>query len=411
MSGGFSKERLARMRGLMAGYVERGDVPGLVMLVSRKGETHVEAMGRKTAKELDPDSASPDAGPVRRDTIFRISSMTKPVTAAAAMILVEECRLRLDDPVDAFLPELAARRVLKSLSSPVDDTVPANRPITLRDLLTFRMGSGMIMAMPSTYPIQDAIAALNMEPGPPNPASGLPPDEWIRRLGTLPLIHQPGEQWLYNTGSDVLGVLIARASGQPLETFLRERLFEPLGMKDTGFSVPAGKIDRLATAYWTNFQTGATELYDTATGGQWSRPPAFPSGGGGLVSTADDYLAFAQMMLNGGQLGGVRILSRSSVALMTADHLTPEQKAVSGFGPGFFDDLGWGFGVSVITRRGDVAGSVGTYGWDGGMGTVWRTDPREEMTTILLTQRLWTSPSPPNVCRDFLTSAYQAIED
>ncbi len=224
-------------------------------------------------------------------------------------------------------------------------------------------------------------------------------------------MHQPGEKWMYNTGADVLGVLIARASGQSFETFLRERLFEPLGMKDTGFSVPASKLDRLATSYWTNLQTGALELYDAPESGQWSRPPAFPSGGAGLVSTVDDYLAFGRMMLNKGKHDGARILSRPSVEIMTTDHLTPAQKDVSGIVPGYFDNHGWGFGLSVVTRRVDVTEPVGKFGWDGGLGTSWYSDPSEELVGILMTQRAWTSPSPPPVCRDFWTLAYQAIDD
>jgi CubicO group peptidase (beta-lactamase class C family) len=265
-SAGLSRTRLGRLRDVMAGFVERGEMPGLVALVSRRGEIHVEALGTNALGSSDP---------VGRDTIFRIASMTKPITAAAAMILVEECKLRLDDPVDRLLPELADRRVLKRLDGPLDDTEPAKRPITLRDLLTFRMGFGIVMAPPGTYPIQTAIDDLELGQGPPHPALPPKPDEWIRRLGTLPLMHQPGEMWMYHTGSDVLGVLIARASGQPFETFLQERLFEPLGMKDTAFSVPAAKIDRFATAYWTHFATGALEHFDPAQGGQWSRPPAF----------------------------------------------------------------------------------------------------------------------------------------
>src|SRR5205823_1078407 len=178
-------------------------------------------------------------------------------------------------------------------------------------------------------PILLAARAQQIGMGPPSPSRMPAPDEWMRRLGSLPLMHQPGERWMYNTGSDVLGVLIARASGQPLETFLRERLFEPLGMKDTGFSVPATTLDRLATSYWTNPSTGALELYDEAAGGQWSRSPAFPSGAGGLVSTIDDYLAFGQMMLNQGKHGSERVLSRPAVETMTTDQLTAEQKAVS----------------------------------------------------------------------------------
>lgn len=401
-NGGLSKTRLGRMRDVLAGYVERGELPGLVALVSRRGETQVESFGTTAIGGGDP---------VRRDTIFRISSMTKPVTAAAAMILVEECKLRLDEPVDRFLPELADRKVLTRLDGPLDETMPAHRPITLRDLLTFRLGWGMVMAPPDTYPIQTAMSEQRLGQGPPEPAVPPAPDEWIRRLGNLPLMHQPGEKWLYNTGADVLGVLIARASGQSFESFLRECLFEPLGMKDTGFHVPPAKLDRFATSYWTNFQTGALELYDAPEGGQWNAPPAFPSGGAGLVSTIDDYLAFGAMMLNKGKQGDARILSRTSVETMTADHLTPAQKEVSGILPGYFDNHGWGFGVSVVIRRVDATEPVGRFGWDGGLGTSWYSDPSEDLVGILMTQRAWTSPSPPPVCRDFWTLAYQAIDD
>jgi CubicO group peptidase (beta-lactamase class C family) len=399
---GFSQAGLGRMHNVMAGYVGRGEVPGIVTLVSRRGEVHVDAIGMKALGGSDP---------IRRDTIFRIASMAKPVTAAATMMLVEECKLQLDEPVDRLLPELADRKVLQRLDGPLDETVPANRPITVRDLLTFRMGFGIVMAPPGIYPIQRAVSELLIFQGPPRPQAPPPPDEWIRRLGTLPLMHQPGEKWMYNTGSDVLGVLIAPASGQSFETFLQERLFEPLGMKDTAFSVPSAKLDRLATSYWTNPATGAFELYDAAEGGQWSSPPAFPSGGGGLVSTVDDYLAFGLMMLNRGTHGSKRILSRPSVETMTTDHLTPKQKAVSGLVPGYFDSHGWGFGVSVVTRREDLADSVGRFGWDGGLGTSWCSDPKEALVGILMTQRAWTSPNPPDVCRDFWTLAYQAIDD
>jgi CubicO group peptidase (beta-lactamase class C family) len=401
-SAGLSKTRLARLRDVMAGYVERGEVPGIVALVSRRDETHVEALGTRTLSGNDP---------VERNTIFRIASMTKPITAAAAMILVEECKLRLDDPVDELLPELADRRVLKRLDGPLADTEPARRPITLRDLLTFRMGFGIVMAPPGTYPIQTAADDLRLGQGMTQPSLPPEPDEWIRRFGTLPLMHQPGEKWMYHTGSDVLGVLIARASAQPFETFLQERIFGPLGMKDTAFCVPESTLDRLATSYATNPETGTLGLYDLAKGGQWSRPPAFPSGGAGLVSTVDDYLAFGRMMLNKGRHGNLRILSRPSVETMTADHLTVAQKAVSGLTPGDFDNIGWGFGVAVVTRREHVAAPVGSYGWDGGLGTSWRSDPGEDIVAILLTQTSWTSPVPPRVTRDFWTSVYQAIDD
>jgi CubicO group peptidase (beta-lactamase class C family) len=397
-TGGFSKARLDQLRDVMAGYVQRAELPGLTWLVSRRGETHVDAVGTKAVGAR---------GSMTRDTIFRISSMTKPVTAVAALILVEECKLRLDAPVEAFLRELADRQVLKRLDGPLDDTVPANRSITLRDLLTFRLGYGVV-AEPGPHPIQEALNELGQ--GPPGATEPPAPDEWMRRLGTLPLMHQPGEKWMYNTGSDVLGVLIARATGQPLGAFLRERIFEPLGMRDTGFHVAAGAIDRLATSYSTDPDTGALSLHDEP-GGQWSRPPAFPSGSGGLVSTVDDFLAFSRMLANFGTHDGERIVSRPSIETMTTDQLTPEQKAVSGLVPEWFDSHGWGFGVGVVTRRIEPSEPVGQYGWDGGMGTCWRVDPSEEMITILMTQKAWTSPNPPNVCRDFWTSAYAAIDD
>jgi CubicO group peptidase (beta-lactamase class C family) len=234
------------MREAMAGHVERGEVPGLVTGVSR---------------------------PVERDTIFRIASMTKPVTAAAVMILVEEGVLRLDEPVDGLLPELSGRRVLQRLDGPldIDNTVPAHRPLTVRDLLTFTLGYGIVFAPPGTYPVQVAMDDLLLGQGAPAPATPAAPDDWIRRLGTLPLLHQPGERWMCHTGSDVAGVLIARASDQPFETFLQERIFALLGMRDTGFSVSAAQVDGLATSYRPDPGTGGLEVYDPPAGGQWSR--------------------------------------------------------------------------------------------------------------------------------------------
>src|SRR6266849_1063327 len=262
-SGGLSKARLGRMHEIMAGHVERGGVPGLVALVGRRDEVHVDAIGMKAAGGREP---------MRRDTIFRIASLTKPVTAAAAMILVEEAKLRLDDPVDRWLPELADRKVLRAIDGPLDDTVLAKRAITLRDLLTFRLGHGAVMVYPERYPIQQAMAEAGIAPGP--------------------------------------------------------------------------------------------------------SLPAFP---------ADE--------------------------LMTTDHITAEQKAASPFFPDFWDSRGWGFGLSVITRRDDLAAVPGRFGWDGGYGTSAYMDPKEDMVAILMTQRLWEAPRGPDVCRDFWTSIYQAIDD
>jgi CubicO group peptidase (beta-lactamase class C family) len=397
-SGELSKARLDRMHSVMAGYVERGELPGLVTLVSRRGEVHVDVIGMKAAGGNDP---------MRRDTIFRISSMTKPITAAATMILVEECKLRLDEPVDRLLPELADRKVLKSLDGPLDDTVPASRAITVRDLLTFTMGFGQMMAPVDAYPILAAANDLRIGMGPPNPSEMPAPDEWMRRLGTLPLVYQPGEQWIYNTSADVLGVLIARASGQPLETFLYERIFEPLGMKDTGFSVPAAKLDRLATSYIPNPETGTLAVYDEAKGGQWTSPPAFPSGAGGLVSTVDDYLLFEQMMLNKGQYGSVRLLSRPAVEAMTTDQLKPEQRGMVA-APFLGEERSWGLGLSMITRRNDISASPGRFGWDGGMGTSGYADPSEALVAILMAQVMG---FPGGIYDHFWTAVYQAIDD
>jgi CubicO group peptidase (beta-lactamase class C family) len=390
---GFSKSRLSRVADLLAGSVQRGEVGEVVALLSRDGETQVET-----------------AGGAEPDTIFRIASMSKPVVAVAALILVEECVLRLDDPVDEYLPELASRRVLTRLDAPLDDTVPAERPITLRDLLTFQLGIGFGQGMwgpPGSVPIMDALDALRG--GMPQPAAVVEPDEWMRQLGALPLVAQPGTRWLYNTGSDILSVLIARVTGQPLGDFLQERIFDPLGMTDTGFWVPPDSISRLPPQY-TRDAAGELVVYDPPDG-QWAAPPAFPSGAGGLVSTAGDYCAFASMLLGGGSYRGVRILSRPSVSLMTSDQLPASVKAVSGLAPGDFDDMGWGFGLSVVTRRTQIYHSAGTYGWNGGLGTTWANDPAENLTLILLTQHAFTSHLGPTLLGDFSTTAYQALDD
>src|ERR1700730_4994487 len=395
--GGLSKTRLGRLREVMTSHVEAGDMPGLVTLVSRHGEIDVDAIGKMTF----------GGAPMQRDTIFRITSMTKPVTAAAAMILVEECKIRLDDAVDRWLPELANRKVLRTIDAALDDPVPAKRALTLRDLLTFGLVYGMIPVFPDRYPIQKAIAEAGFAPGPVFPS--FPPDELMRRYGTLPLVYQPGERWLYNSGTEILSVLIARAAGTTFGKFLRERIFAPLGMKDTDFSVPADKLNRLVTCYMRDHASGVLKVFDDPVTGKFAKPPVFENGSAGLVSTADDFNAFAQMMLNGGRLGSERILSRPSVELMTTDHLTSEQKQGSEL---FFgDNKGWCLGLSVFTRRDNLCNVPGRFGWDGGYGTSWYSDEKENLTGILLTQRMMDSPQPPAVRADFWTSAYQAIDD
>ncbi|RAL21950.1 serine hydrolase domain-containing protein [Thermoflavimicrobium daqui] len=402
---GFSETGLRRMRDVLARHVESGKIPGLVALVSRYGETHVEAIG----------TMRHDGGaPMRRDTIFRMASTSKPVTMAA-MVLLDECRLRLDDPVDLWLPELADRQVLKRIDGPLDDTVPARRPITVRDLLTSTFGLGVDLTS-LNFPIMAAVFEQGIFP---QRMTDYPkPDEWMRRLGKLPLMYQPGEHWQYHISHDVLGVLVARVTGQPFETFLRERILDPLGMKDTGFHVPADKIDRLPTSYVPDPQTGEFIVWDEAAGGQYSQPLVFQSGGSGLVSTVDDYHAYFQMLLNQGMHGTEQILSRPAVQLMTTNRLTSEQQATRDalaknnvhVSHGQGQHGGWGLGMAVRTYRGDYA-SIGQFGWDGGTGTTAYADPDKQLIGILLTQVGMSTPDSARLIHDFWTMVYQAIED
>jgi len=397
---GLSKARLGRMSDVVRGYVDRGETAGIVALAARGSDVHVEVAGLQDVETRVP---------MLQDTIFRIASMTKPVTAVAAMMLVEETKLKLDAPVDKWLPELADRKVLRSIESPLSDTVPANRAITLRDLLTLRNGVGAVMAQPDQYPIQKAIDDAGVAPGPlPSPLST---EQWMSNLSALPLIHQPGERWMYHIGSDILGVLVSRAAGVSLGTFFRERIFEPLGMVDTGFSVPASKIDRLATSYRRDAESGKLLVFDPARDGKWSQAPSFEHGGGGLVSTVDDFLAFGRMLVNGGRHGSVRLLARPTVEVMMTDQITPEQKAVSPFFPGFWETTGWGLGAGVTTRRDGVGPAVGSCGWTGGLGTAWCSDPAEDMVTIFLNQRMMMGPGDLDINEDVFTLAYAAIED
>jgi CubicO group peptidase (beta-lactamase class C family) len=397
---GLSKSQLERMHRVLSGYVERKEMPGLVALVSHHDDVHVETLGTLSF-------GHPAA--MERDTIFRIASITKPIAAVAAMILVEECKLRLDESIEAWLPELANRRVLKSIASQLDDTVPASRAITVRDLLTYRMGFGSVMAMPDTYPIQKLIREYRIGgDGPMLPSQSPGTEEWLQKLGSLPWMAQPGERWMYQVSGDVLGVLIARVSGKSLGAFMRERIFDPLGMKDTAFHVPSGKIDRLPGFYFFNRQTNRLDVFDDVANSAWRTEPPFESGGGGLVSTIDDYFAFSRMMLSKGRHGREQILSRAAVELMTSDQLTPEQRAGSEI---FFGThSSWGFGMAVDIRRKEIFHTPGRFGWTGGFGTSAYTDPAEGMIGILFTQRMMDSPEPPKVFTDFWTLAYGAMD-
>jgi CubicO group peptidase (beta-lactamase class C family) len=398
MSAGLDTDGLRRMHERLAWRTGSGEVPGLVALVARGDDVHVEVLGH---------AALDDPSPLGRDAIFRIASLTKPIAGAATMLLVDDGVLSLADPVDDLLPELAGRRVLRTLDSPLDDTVPAVRSITVEDLLTFRLGFGLIMAPPATYPIQAAEAELGlMTLGPPWPPPPFGSDEWMARFGTLPLLHQPGVEWRYNTGAQVLGVLLERASGQPLETFLRERLFDPLGMADTSFSVASEKQHRLTTAYMPD-DTGGLAVLDPAAGGWWNEPQAMANAAGMLVSTLDDYWAFVSMLLAQGRHDGQPLLSPGAVQAMTRDHLTPAQRASATLFLG--QHGGWGLCMAAPGPTRASPPEPSGYGWNGGTGTLWTTDPDFGLTGIVLSNRAMTSPEPPAHTVEFWECAYDAL--
>lgn len=373
-------------------HVQHGQLAGAVLLVSRGDDTWVEAVGH---------FAPGGPAPMRRDTLFRIASMTKPIAAAVTLMLVEDGTLKLEEPIDRLLPELAEPRVLRTLASPLDDTVPATRSILVEDLLTMRMGTGAIMT-PGDYPIRAAKAERDV--GVNITLDAASADDWLARIGSLPLMDQPGQTWLYDTSMVALGALLERASGQSLGALFRDRLFIPLGMRDTGFSVPPAELHRLPPAY--RFDAASRALVPIDPGGADSRyasEPPFASAAAGLISTVDDYHLFARMLLNGGTHSGTRLLSEDAIRRMHTDHIPSEQKARSPFGPGFWETFGWGYGTSVVlhpspdTPRGN--------GWSGGYGTTayWHHDT----VAILLAQRLMDSPAPP----DHFTTFWRHLHD
>ncbi|MEU6348710.1 serine hydrolase domain-containing protein [Streptomyces sp. NPDC047072] len=368
-------------------YVDDRTVPGAVGLVARGRDVDVVAVGA-----VDVEGSAP----MERDSIFRIASITKPVTAAAVLMLVEEGRIALDTPVGDWLPELAEPSVVRTPGAAVGDVVAADRPITVEDLLTSRTGWGFpqdfsLPAVQALFAVQKDGRALQDWPD---------ADTWLGLLARVPMLHQPGEAWLYGTSSDLQGILVARVSGRTLPEFLAERIFEPLGMRDTGFAVPEAQRHRF-TSFYTPAPDGTPTLADPPDG-DWTRVPRFHSGGGGLVSTADDYLAFARMLLNGGEGdGGRRLLTPNSVARMTTDHLTAAQRAAV---PLFLEGQGWGYGGQVDVSRADPWNVPGRYGWVGGTGTTAHLVPATGTVTILLTQVGMVSPTPTPLMRDFWRS-------
>ncbi len=379
----YKADRINNLHDTIEPYVANGTVPGAVGLVARGDQPEVQAVG-----SADVDGADP----MTRRSIFRLASITKPITAAAVMMLVEDGRIALDDPVDKWLPELASPKVVRTPASPVDDVVPAVRPITVLDLLTGRAGYGFPSdfsppAVQLLFTVQSDGREVQLRPD---------PDQWMAALSRIPLLYQPGEAWLYDTCSDLQGVLLARVTGQPLPEFLAERLFEPLGMIDTGFEVPAAKRDRF-TSYYRRDSASGLELAD-APDGQWSHLPAFPAGSGGLVGTVDDWFRFAQMILGEGTVEGHRLLSPESVRQMTTNHLTQFQRKI---GELFLEGQGWGFGASVDLDAIDPWNVPGRYGWVGGTGTTAHITPSTGSVAILLTQVAATDPVAPRIMRDF----------
>jgi CubicO group peptidase (beta-lactamase class C family) len=354
-----------RMERVIAGVrraVEAGVVPGALVGLRAGGETTVEAFGMTAPRGDQPFGA---------DAQVRISSNTKPMLAALTLRLAQDGVLGLQDPVERFLPELAGRRVLLRVDGGLDETEPAQRSITVEDLLTMRMGFGWVFE--SECPALARATELGLGFGPPDPAGPPPPDEWIARFATLPLLEQPGSVWRYELAFAVLGVLLVRAAGRPLQEIISDRLLAPLGMTETGF---VADPDRLVPAFAR--QGDALVGFDGVADSRWASPPRFADGRGGLVSTAGDLLRFAGMLLDMGD----GLLSASSVIAMTTDQLTPEQRA----GPSaatFLDGGGWGYGVGVAHSP---AGR--RYGWGGGLGTLWYSWPEHKLAAVLITQVL-----------------------
>ena len=398
---GFSPTRLKRLTEGMQRFIDQGVVTGVVTLVHRNGvEGHCDVLGFQDEEGRQP---------MRRDTIFRIASMTKPIVSVAALMLLEEGKLRLDDPIAHWLPEFANPRVLNDPEGPIDDTRPAVRAINVLDLLTHR--AGIVSRLTATGPIARVAAGFNLPTG--FALQGPSPDDWLARLGTLPLVFEPGERMNYGYTTDVLGFLIARAAGTTLERFLETRLFEPLGMADTAFWVPPEKMGRFPVAHVVDPISGRRVAFDRPDAqSRWAAPPAIPSGAGGLVATVDDFIRFARMLLDGGRAGGERLLSRKTIELMTTDFLTSAQRAMPFFGYDMWGARGFGLGVAVNDRLGSQTGfgSIGRYGWGGAFGTAWSNDPSEEMAAILMVQIL-AGGAMPALEQDFLNLVYQAIDD
>jgi CubicO group peptidase (beta-lactamase class C family) len=392
---GFSSDRLARIGPVIKGEIEKGQYPGAVVLVARKGKVvYFDSFG-----QLDPASGKP----MTKDAIFRLYSMTKPYVSVAAMMLMEEGRLRVTDPVSKYIPAFANLQVSVPVTDPYTGAakyvnVPVDREINIQDLL--RHTSGIVYGPYTSHPkVKELYAKEGVD------WKDVTPAEQIERLAKVPLAHQPGTTFEYSLSTDVLGRVIEVISGMTLGQFLQERIFTPLAMTDSAFIVPQEKLDRLAQPFATDKATNTPiNLLDVTV------PQKNDAGGAGSVGTAADYARFLQMMINGGQLDGVRLLSPTTVRYMTADHLAPDFKASGATtlpaGTGF----GLGFAVRRETGRFEVSGNAGEYFWAGAAGTGFYVDPKADLICVWMTQG---QPGMPRRYDRYLFKqmVYQAISD
>ncbi|MDZ4371420.1 MAG: serine hydrolase domain-containing protein [Phenylobacterium sp.] len=373
VAGGLKAEVMGAVAPALQGLVDQGALSGMVTLVWRRGEVvQAQAIGKRDI-----------AGglPMERDTLFRIASMTKPVTSIAALMLIEEGKLSLDDPITRWMPEFKDMRVLKDPAGSLDDTVPAARDITVEDLFTHR--AGLAYGFTSMGPIAHAHESKLGSPL----VNALSPDAWLKALGELPLSYQPGDRFHYSHATDVLGFLVARVEGKPLGDVLKQRIFDPLGMADTSFWLAPEKRGRLAKLYEANID--GSPLKDVSIP-HTDAPLAFEAGGGGLISTADDYLTFARMILGRGEVDGVRLVKPETIDLMVANRLSEAQRGHAFLGMPFWLSQGFGLGLSMILdaqkHEWMGAGAAGAYGWPGAFGTWWQADPANDMILVYLIQ-------------------------
>jgi CubicO group peptidase (beta-lactamase class C family) len=404
---GMSSERLARIdQHWRSQYVDPGKIAGAVTLVARQGKVvHFSALGL-----CDRERGTKMA----EDTLFRIYSMTKPITSIAMMMLVEEARCALSDPVERYIPEWKELRVFRHGSWPAFVTEPAQRSMTIRDLLTHM--SGLTYGFVFHDAVDAAYRRIGISGGVPGEDRPTTLRDMVEKLATMPLLFQPGSRWNYSVSTDVLGYLVEVISGQPFDQFLRTRIFEPLGMRETGFSVPAGKEARFAANYRRQIDKKLV-LADDPMKSAYLEPQTFCSGGGGLVSTAEDYRRFCQMLLDGGasEDGQHRIVSRKTLELMTTNHL-PGGVDLSALATGSFsettnDGVGFGLGFAVVIdmARRQWHGSIGEQYWGGAASTAFWVDPSEDLLVVFLTQLM---PSTTYNFRGQLRSlVYAAIED